>query len=241
MLGVAVAAAGCSQPAASQVVRKDRLYRAGVIGRASTAFWAGYDFAAAGVTGVRAEWIEPSVSGVARSAEYLWVGIGPANGASVVQTGTYVLFPGGRYEERGSWYERYPLERGITSGLKEDSGDAIAAALTLLPGAARRWHLTVRDVTTRATWSKTLAYKIAGNRAYFIVEDPAVNMSGTLAPFATWGQVLFSHMEVRVGERWRPAGELRGSRIDMDQQDRAVATAGPLLAKGTSFVATQLF
>jgi hypothetical protein len=75
----------------------------------------------------------------------------------------------------------------------------------------------------------------------FIVEDPAVNMSGTLAPFATWGQVIVGHMEVRVGERWLPAGELRGSRIDLTRHDRAVATTGPLLANGTSFVATQIF
>lgn len=197
---------------------------------------------ASDVTGVRAEWIEPSVSGVTRSAEYLWVGIGPADGASVVQTGTYVLFPGGRDEWRGAWYERYPLDPGgLTEDLKENSGDTIAAALTLLPGAARPWHMTVRDVTTGASWSKTVTYKIADNNADFIVEDPTVNDAGTLAPFATWGQVLFRHMEVRVGERWLPAGELRGSRINMIRHGRAVATAGPLLANGTSFVATQIF
>jgi Peptidase A4 family len=201
--------------------------------------WAGYSLTAQDVTGVRAEWIEPSVSGVARSAEYLWVGIGPADGASVVQTGTYVIFPGGRYEERGAWYERYPLDTGgITENLAENPGDTITTTLTLLPGPGWRWHMTVRDVTTGAAWSKAVSFKTAGN-ADFIVEDPAVNMSGTLAPFATWGQVLFTHVAVRVGQHWRPTGEIGGLRIDMIQRGRTVATAGPLLDAGTSFVATQ--
>jgi Peptidase A4 family len=107
----------------------------------------------------------------------------------VVQTGTYVGFPGGRYEWRGAWYERYPLDPGgSTEGLKENSGDTIAAAVTLLPGTGRRWHLSVRDVSTGRSWSKTVPYKIASRNADFIVEDPSVTMSGRLAPFATWGQ-----------------------------------------------------
>lgn len=151
-------------------------------------YWAGYSVAARDVTGVRAEWLEPSVSGVAKSSEYVWVGIGSWYAAPVVQAGTYVLFPGGRYEWRGSWYERYPRDpRGITGDLTEYSGDTIDASVTLLPGAGRRWRMTVRDVSTGASWSKTASYKIAHNDADFIVEDPTMNAAGRLAPFAYWG------------------------------------------------------
>jgi hypothetical protein len=86
----------------------------------SMTFWAGYSMAARDVTGVRAQWLEPTVSGVARSSEFLWVGIGSWDATPVVQAGTYVMFPGGRDEWRGSWYERYPLDpRGITGDLSE--------------------------------------------------------------------------------------------------------------------------
>jgi Peptidase A4 family len=206
----------------------------------SMAFWAGYSVAARDVTGVRAEWVEPTVSGGARSSVYLWVGIGSWNAAPVVQTGTYVIFPGGRYEERGAWYERYPLDPyGVTGDLTETSGDTIAASVTVVPGAGRRWRLTVRDVTTGASWSQTVSYRIAHSDADFIVEDPAINPAGRLAPFATWGQVMFSSMEVRVGQRWRPAGALRALRIDMLQHGSAKASAGPFLLGGTSFTALQ--
>jgi hypothetical protein len=205
-------------------------------------FWAGYSVTARDVTGVRTQWLEPDVSGVARSSEFLWVGIGSWDATPVVQTGTYVLFPGGRYEERGPWYERYPRDStgGITGKLSELPGDAIEAAVTLLPGAGRRWRMTVRDVSTGAKpWTKIVSYKIAHTDADFIVEDPSVNAAGKLAPFANWGAVMFSHMQVRVGQRWLPAGALRALRIDMVQHGKATAMTGPLGTGGTSFTAIQ--
>jgi hypothetical protein len=95
---------------------------------------------------------------VARSSDYLWLGIGSWNAAPVVQAGTYVIFPGGRYEERGAWYERYPRDPwGLTGNLAEDVGDYIEASVIMLPGAGHRWRLTVKDVTTGAHWSKPVS------------------------------------------------------------------------------------
>jgi hypothetical protein len=203
-------------------------------------FWAGYSVGARDVTGVRAQWQEPTVSGVARSSEYLWVGIGSWNAAPVVQAGTYVIFPGGRYEERGAWYERYPRDPwGLTGNLAEDVGDYIEASVILLPGAGRRWRLAVRDVTTGAHWSKPVSYKITHNDADFIIEDPSVNQAGKLAPFATWGTVTFTGMQVRIGQRWVPAGTLPSLRINMTQHRHIRASAGLLGSAGTSFTATQ--
>jgi hypothetical protein len=147
---------------------------------------------------------------------------------------------GGRYEERGGWYERYPLDpRGITGGLTENTGDTIATSVTLLPGAGHRWQLTVRDITTGRSWSKTASYKISHDDADFIIEDPSMNSAGRLAPFANWGAVNFSNMEVRVGQRWLAAGALQSLRIDMIQHGTTKAEAGPLGPGGTSFTAIQ--
>jgi hypothetical protein len=204
-------------------------------------FWAGYSVGAKDVTGVRAQWVEPDVSGVARSSEFLWIGIGSWSATPAVQAGTYVLFPGGRYEERGPWYERYPRDpRGITGQLPESSEDLIAASLTLLPGGGHRWRMTVRDLTSGAKpWSKTVSYKITHDDADFIIEDPSMNAAGRLAPFANWGAVMFSKMEVRVGQRWLAAGDLPALRINMIQRGRAKATTGPLGSGGTSFTVIQ--
>jgi hypothetical protein len=203
-------------------------------------FWAGYSMAARDVTGVRTDWVEPSVAGAVLSGEYLWVGIGSWDSASVVQAGTYVIFPNADTESRGAWFERYPRDpQGITGNLSENVGDTIAASVISLPGVGHRWLITVRDVTTKTFWSKTVSYSIAHDDADFIVEDPTMNAAGKLAPFALWGSVKFSNMAVRIGQRWLPAGALRSLRFDMVRHGRTVATVGPLQAGGTSFVARQ--
>jgi hypothetical protein len=82
----------------------------------------------------------------------------------------------------------------------------------------------------------TVIYKIAHSDADFMVEDPAMNAAGQLAPFASWGAVQLSNAEVRVGGRWLPAGALQ---ISMVQHGKTTASAGPLGDGGTSFTATQ--
>jgi hypothetical protein len=207
----------------------------------SMGYWAGYSMTARDVTGIRAEWQEPAVSGVTWSSEYLWVGIGSWYTTPVVQAGTYVIFDEGDDEAHSIWYERYPRDpRAVTvDSIAVGNGDTIAASVTLLPGPGHRWRMTVRDVTLGASWSKTVSYKIAHSDADFIVEDPSVNSAGTLAPFANWGLVRFTGMEVRVGQRWLPAGTLPALRIDMIQHRHTKASAGTLTPTGTSFTATQ--
>jgi hypothetical protein len=71
------------------------------------------------------------------------------HGGSSAGRGTYVLFPGGRIEDRGASWERYPLDpRGITGSLAENNGDTIAASVALLAGSGDRWRLTVRDISS---------------------------------------------------------------------------------------------
>lgn len=221
--------------------RTRRLDHPGEVRRLTLNDWAGYSMAARDITGIRARWVEPQVSGFAKSSVYLWVGIGSWNAEPVVQTGTYVIFPGGQYEDRGSWYERYPRDpAGITGRLQEYPGDTIAASVTLLPGSAGRWRLSVRDITVGLRpWTKTVTYKIEHDDADFIVEDPSVNSAGKLAPFARWGTVTFTRMQVRVGSHWHAAAALRSLRFTMIQHKTTIAAASPLQPSGTSYTADQ--
>lgn len=50
--------------------------------------WDGYTFPVSGVTGVRAEWTQPSATGPSGSRAVVWVGIGGWNEPDLIQAGT---------------------------------------------------------------------------------------------------------------------------------------------------------
>jgi Peptidase A4 family len=223
-------------PAIAPVVRE-----AGWIPEVSQ-HWVGYTFPTQNVTGVRAEWIEPTVTGHAGAEEFVWIGIGgwDQTVSNIIQAGTFVYFPGGGQTNEGVWYQRIPLnQRAIFPLVEVGPGDRIYASVIHLSGAA--WQMLVDDVNIGSTFRTVLRFHSLGAYPSFIVEDPnagPVGPSGPFYPFPRWGSVTFTNLQVRVGRTWVAAASLSGIRVDMVQNGGVLATAGSL-SRRSSFSAIQ--
>jgi len=211
----------------------------------TSSHWVGYTFPTDGVTGVRAEWTEPSVRGRAGQEEFVWVGVGGWDDTddNIVQDGTFVYYPpggnGGKNE--GLWYERVPPVNGEAKfpvGLV-NPGDRIYASVT--ERGAGHWQVAVTDVTDGSSFSIGLRFHSMQAYPSFVVEDPddgPAGPAGPFFPFPHWGAVTISNMQVRVNGSWVPAASLYGYRINMVRGGRVLASAGPL-SSTSSFRAIQ--
>jgi hypothetical protein len=204
--------------------------------------WAGYTFPAQNVTGVRAEWTEPTVTGPTGSEEFVWLGIGGWNqtNSNIIQIGTFAYFPGGGVTHEGVWYQRVPVnQKAIFPLVGVGPGDHIYASVIRLPGG--EWRMSVDDVSMATSFSIALGFHSLGAYPSFVVEDPdsgALGDAGPFFPFPRWGSVAFSDLQVRVGSAWVAAASLPGIRIDMVRGGKILATAGPL-SRQSSFSAIQ--
>jgi hypothetical protein len=203
------------------------------------------------VTGVRAQWTEPSVHGLARSGEVIWVGIGGWGQApNIIQVGTFAHFSrvGGAFpvhtSTEGFWYELVPADPQVLfqSGFIASPGDKIYASLIRLPGARDKWRIWISDPAIGGdTFTTTVRFHSLEAYPAFIVEDPnrvRAGRVGPFIPFAHWGPVTFANLQVRVASRWLPAAMLPGYRINMTRNGQVLATAGAL-SKTSGFTATQ--
>jgi Peptidase A4 family len=228
-VGTAAILSGARQPSAPPV---------GTITASQSRNWVGYTFTARDVTGVRAAWIEPYVAPEgSSSAESVWIGVGGLYSRAIMQAGTGAFY----FEVYGgdeAWYERYPLDRYMVNGFVVYSGDVIEMMLTELPGSAHQWRIQMKDTRADEVWSRLLRYDAVLRGPDFVVEDPGLGRGRGLARFAHWGTVTFSHMQIRIGSQWRPAGEFPGLRIDMVRNGVTLAYARALRG-GTKFTAIQ--
>jgi len=204
--------------------------------------WVGYTFPTGNVTGVRAEWTEPTVSGRSGTQEFVWLGIGGWDqiNSNIIQAGTFAYFPGGGQTNEGVWYQLVPIDqKAIFPVVGVAPGDHIYASVIQLPGG--KWQMTVADVSLPSSFSITLNFKSPGAYPSFVVEDPdsgQLGDAGPFYPFPRWRSVVFADLQVRVGRVWVAAASLPAIRIDMVRDGRVLATAGQL-SRGSSFSARQ--
>lgn len=208
----------------------------------SSRHWVGYTFPVQNVTGVRAEWTEPTVTGRTGDEEFVWIGIGGWNqtGSNIIQAGTFVYFPGGGRTNEGVWYQRVPEnQKAIFPLVGAGPGDHIYASVVHLP--AGQWRMAVDDVTSGSAFSIGLPFQSLGAYPSFVVEDPDSGPLGDAGPFfplPRWGSVAFSNVQVRVGRNWVAAASLPAIQISMVRGGKVLATAGPL-SRRSSFSAVQ--
>jgi hypothetical protein len=210
----------------------------------SSQHWVGYTFPRSNVTGVRAQWIEPTVDGSSGSEEYIWIGLGGWNTTNnnIIQVGTFTYFPPNEGRREGIWYELVPVQQKAQYPLiAVGPGDQIFASVVQLRSAQRTWQLSLIDVNSGATFSKTVQFHSLNAYPSFIVEDPnkgPPSSSGPFTPFPQWRNVAFSNMQVRIGNAWMPAASLYAYRVQMIRNGKVLATAGPLNVR-SSFSAKQ--
>ncbi len=205
--------------------------------------WAGYTFPVSHVTGVRAEWREPRVTGKKGQLEFVWLGIGGfgLKDDNIIQEGTFAYFPGGGKRDEGIWYELVPKEFAQFAGVAVSPGNLIKASITLLSAKANTWRVALDDATSGARFGLTLKWKSLEEFPSFIVEDPGkgMNPNGPYYPFPRWTPVTFTNVGIRVGNRWLGAHQLsRWYRINMVRGHDTMATTGAL-SRQSSFTVTQ--
>jgi hypothetical protein len=205
--------------------------------------WVGYTFPIGHVTGVRAEWTEPRVTGKKGQEEFIWLGIGGwgSKDDNIIQEGTFAYFPTNHQRNEGVWYELVPQEFAQYAGVLVSPGNHISASITLLSARAHTWRLALNDTTSGARFAKTLKFKSLEAFPDFVVEDPDMGNTGPdgpFFPFPRWTPVTFTHIGIRVGKRWLGAAQLSRYRINMVRGHKVFATAGTL-SRQSSFTATQ--
>ncbi len=215
---------------------------------AASEHWAGYTFPVNGVSGVRAEWTEPSVrTGKASGQEDVWVGVGGWNETvqNIIQVGTFAYFPGADQGQviQGIWYELVPGSPHSEYPLIPVSpGDEIAASIVQVGRASKdEWRMSLADVTSGRSFTKVVKFNSLDAYPSFVVEDPnsgPPGPTGPFVPFPRWGAVSFSNMQFCVNGRWAPAASTHAYRVQMVRDGQTLATAGPLNG-GSGFTARQ--
>jgi len=192
--------------------------------------WDGYTFPVSGVTGVRAQWTQPSATGSADAQAYVWIGIGGWHESDLIQAGTSDPPPNlADFTNDGVWYELIPAGPHFPL-VSVVPGDKIAVSIVQLAPPQGKWQISVDDMSGDQTFTKTVQYDSAGTYPSFIVEDPTnvLGPSGPYVAFSHWGTVSFTNMQIRIGDQWKPAASIYGYRIQMVRDGLTLATAGPL-------------
>jgi hypothetical protein len=206
--------------------------------------WAGYTFPTKSVTGVRAEWKEPNVSGNPIAEEFTWIGIGGWDYTlnNIIQIGTFAYFPSGNQINQGVWYEMVPdQQKAQFAQYPVSPGDQIFASIVQTQTSPQMWEMVLVDANTGATFDKVAPFYSLAAYPSFIIEDPNTGPPGPYGPFYSfphWDTVTFSSVQVRVGGIWQPAATLYGDQVQMIQDGRTLATAGPLNGQ-SAFTVTQ--
>jgi hypothetical protein len=212
--------------------------------RTDSLHWVGYTFNVGHVTGVRADWTEPTVHGKVGTEEFVWLGIGGWNRTdnNIIQDGTFTYFPTGGGRNEGFWYERVPQQEAQFPLVAAAPGDHIESSITLLNSRTHKWRMTITDPTLGTHWAKTVTFRSDEAFPSFVVEDPnkgKPSASGPFYPFPHWGSVTFSHLQVRIAGKWRAADRYASFRVTMVRKGRTLATAGALSTKTGGFTARQ--
>ncbi|MGC9974940.1 MAG: G1 family glutamic endopeptidase, partial [Gaiellaceae bacterium] len=97
----------------------------------TSANWAGYDATGGGFTSVTASWAEPAIqpSDSAEPYAVFWVGLDGDGSSTVEQTGTAAYSEGGNVYYY-AWYEMYPAEAVLISGMTVSPGDEMTGTVT---------------------------------------------------------------------------------------------------------------
>lgn len=204
-------------------------------------YWSGYSVPQCCVTGLRAQWNQPAVTGQPDSDVYVWIGVGGwgATNNELVQIGTLAyIYPDGASENNDVWYETLPQSTTLTS-LYVAPGDEMSADMELAPGSTQNWTLTITDLTTRQPFSVQLVYPSSQVYADFVVEDPRRSTAPDAAtyPLAHFSAVTFTHAAVRYGQRWESLASLQSMQVTLRQSGKTLATPGDLKNDG-SFTVT---
>ena len=180
-----------------------------VVGASKSNNWAGYNQGTLEqggklFDGISASWVVPTAS--ARTAgEYefssTWIGIGggcvdagcTVTDATLIQAGTEQDVDNTGEASYFAWYELIPAP-SIRVSLPVGAGNAVRVTISeTTPGV---WGMTMRNLSTRQSWSATVPYSSSHATAEWIEETPLVLSSDgsiTIGPMPNLSTVHIDH------------------------------------------------
>jgi Peptidase A4 family len=199
--------------------------------------WSGYNRGAvqANVTifhSISGNWTVPTATqhrkGQAEQSS-TWIGIGggcidsgcSAADPTLIQLGTEQDVAKGGKASYSAWWELVPAPSTTITSLAVHPGDRIHAALSEAVTGSNVWTMTLRDLTTKKSWSQTVPYVSTHATAEWIEETPlGIGTGGVgLSAMPNLSVVRFDHATLNGG----PAHFKAAEQIHL-VQGKAVAT-----------------
>ncbi len=199
----------------------------------NSANWGGYVSLPGDLTGARASWTEPTLSGPPDTVAATWVGIG--GWGTTYNEGIQVgvrewLKPDGTAEHR-IWYETLPASTWTLTDLTVAANDAISASVMLVAGTTDQWQLALHDATSGVSFAQTVTHTSARVYADYIVEDPnaSANNGPPYYPLTQFSPITFTGAQACYASGCVAIGGGPALRVTMVRDTTPIAQPGPLL------------
>jgi hypothetical protein len=199
--------------------------------------WAGYLVTGSNYTSVSGNWVAPSpvaTSSSVESADGTWIGIGGVTSSDLIQIGTEnTVSPSGAVTTAG-FYELLPAGAQTTQLMSVQPGDRLSASITQT--AATQWTISMSNITSGQTFSKSVTYNSSFSSAEWIEEDPSYQ-DGSLVLLDNFRTTQFSNAFTTANGNTLSASAIGASPITLVGSGGATghgASPGPL--SGSSFV-----
>jgi hypothetical protein len=154
--------------------------------------WSGYMATSGSFTSVSGSWkatVPTNTDTTNGSADGTWVGIGGVTSSDLIQVGTENMISPTGIVSTNAFYELLPDSAYLLSGFIVTPGDTVRASVT--QSATSQWIISITNVTTTQTYSKTLSYTSSLSTAEWIQEDPSY-VNGSLVPLDNFGTAFFN-------------------------------------------------
>ena len=197
----------------------------------SSSNWSGYAASGGTFTSVTATWTVPTVSPTSSGADATWVGIGGLVSNDLIQAGTQAMVDGSGTVEYSSWIEMLP-QSSRPVPLSVSAGDSVTVTITQQAG--NDWLISMKNNTTKGTYSVTVQYASSNSSAEWVQEAPSVGRG--LVSLDQFGTVQFSGATAVRDGKSLSAAALGAKAITMiNGQGQPIAQTSTIGADGSSF------
>ena len=171
-----------------------------------------------------------------------WIGIGGYhNDSTLIQTGVWGINNNGTASYY-AWYELLPAPP-TTINMIVRPNDTIYAQIGLVNSTLSLWNISLTDLSTGKTFSKTINYNSSFRSAEWVVEAPAVLKNSTVLTIAPFSTVQFNNAYYSVcgatkcsinslGQKYKP------KILFINQSNGRAATPSAIFPDNLSFSVT---
>ena len=197
----------------------------------SSSNWSGYAASGGTFTSVTATWTVPTVTATSSGADATWVGIGGLSSNDLIQAGTQAMVDGSGTVEYSSWIEMLP-QSSRNVPLSVSAGDSVT--VTIAQQTGNDWLITMKNNTTKGTYSVTVQYSSSNSSAEWVQEAPSVGRG--LVSLDQFGTVQFSGASAVRDGKTMSLSALGAKAITMiNGLGQAIAQPSTIATDGSSF------